>query len=438
MSLGRKLARLGSAGPGSKAPGGQEAPNPPESTVIREDSDESPDGRWDAFRDALRSKGAREEARSRTRVVAPMELPGEMLATDDGPLHRILHQASLDDAYEGVVHRSVHSVEPAALARFALDPTLEDVDPTRLVFLDTETTGLAGGAGTVPFLVGVAYTTNEAMVVEQWLLRRFGEETPILRRLAEVLENASALVTYNGKSFDWPLLRARYVLSRMPIPKVERHLDLVHGARRLLGPRLDSVRLCDVERALLDFERTGDLHGSEIPEIFLEFQRTGTHPDMPRVLRHHALDLRALPAVLVKFASWMSEVEKPTEALDRLACARVVARSGHDDSSRRFVTSMMDDVPESVAAMGALISAKQARLAGDVDAERVSLELAVSAAPDDDVRHHALLALAKHLEHRAKDFSAALEVARRAHAIVDDETSERRLLRLERRAAKAG
>lgn len=439
MSISRKLGRLGSAGPGSK-PSFASASSPVPANVLASETheaDESEDSRWDAFRSALRAKAVREEKRTAAPAQAPMELPCTTETTAHGPLHRFLKVDSIDGDYCGVPHRALTGLDPQAMARFALDESFTDVDPMRLVFLDTETTGLAGGAGTVPFLVGVAYANDGGMHTEQWLLRRFGEEAPILHRLAEVLENASALVTYNGKSFDWPLLRARYVLARIPLPRIARHLDLVHGARRLLRSRLPTVRLMDVEREMLGFVRSGDIDAAAIPEIFLHFQRTGVHPEMPRIIEHHALDLRSMPAILVRFCAWMSAEVVPQHLDDRLACAQVAARSGHDDSARKLVSTMLEAAPDELAAVGALLEARQARRALDLDGERASLERAVGAARDDDVRHHAWLELSKFSEHRAKDLVAALVAARAALAILDDDANARRVERLDRRLARA-
>lgn len=433
MSLGRKLGRLSSAGPGSR-PADALAEKPSPATV---EEAERPDDRWDAFRAALRSKAAREERRPQPQAVPVAPLPGEVLTTEHGPLHRIHASHGLDQAHGDVRFETLLGVDPSAVARFALDESFVDADPSRFVFLDTETTGLAGGAGTVPFLVGVAYLRDGKLEVEQWLLRRFGEERPILERLGEILADASALVTYNGKSFDWPLLRTRYVLHRRPLPPIARHLDLVHGARRLLARRLQSVRLQDVERELLGFVREDDIDAALIPSIFLEFQRQGAHPDMERVLRHHAMDLTAMPAMLARFAAFLGERERPADALDRLSCASVVARSGHDAESRRFVQSLVADADGEVAAHGSLVAARQARRAGDVDAERASLERAVAEAREDEVAVHARLELAKHFEHRARDFARALEHSVEAARLSDDPAIGHRIERLRKRLERS-
>src|SRR5690606_10056066 len=144
-------------------------------------------------------------------------------------------------------------------------------DPRRALYLDTETTGLAGGAGTVAFLVGLSFLEDGDLVTEQFLLRRMGEEAAIVARLSERIEQASMLVSFNGKSFDVPLLRTRAVMSRMPALPERPHLDLVHVARRLHKRRLGSCNLTTIEQRILGFRRQGDIPSSEIAPRYAHF-----------------------------------------------------------------------------------------------------------------------------------------------------------------------
>ena len=119
--------------------------------------------------------------------------------------------------------------------------------------LDTETTGLSGGTGTLPFLIGTArFEDDGRFLVEQLFLRRPGEEAPMLHWLASQLAATTCLVTYNGKSFDWPLLRSRFVMNRVPVPPLPPHLDLLHCARRVFARRNLGARLTDTRKRLTD------------------------------------------------------------------------------------------------------------------------------------------------------------------------------------------
>ena len=153
-----------------------------------------------------------------------------------GPL---IFVASLWKAEHRVGRAAVHAgahASSAMLALLALDPALAQVAPSRALYIDTETTGLAGGAGTIPFLIGLAWfeADSATLVIEQLLLRELGEEAPMLERLAERASRASMWVSYNGKSFDLPRLRARLVLERLPALETLPHLD--HRACGPAGP----------------------------------------------------------------------------------------------------------------------------------------------------------------------------------------------------------
>jgi uncharacterized protein len=182
------------------------------------------------------------------------QVPGEDVPTPLGAVRATLTEWPLGYCHGSAPIARAHAIEPRVIAALALDPSLLDVDTKRLLFLDTETTGLAGGTGTLAFLVGLGWFEDRAFVVEQLLLTKPGEETPLLTELARRLQAASAIVTFNGKSFDWPLLRTRFVMNRMSAPAPP-HLDLLHMARRVYRQRLSSLKLKAVEEAVLDLER---------------------------------------------------------------------------------------------------------------------------------------------------------------------------------------
>jgi uncharacterized protein len=165
--------------------------------------------------------------------------------------------------------------------------------PAKWAFLDTETTGL--GSGACAFLAGVGSIDPGGFRLRQFFLRDYGEEPSLLWRLAEYLSQFDALVTYNGRSFDQPLLEGRYRLARTPHPFARLpHLDLLFGARRLWKLRLDSCRLIDLETRILGVERQGDLPGDLIPYYYFEFQRTHQALRLIPIFHHNALDILTL------------------------------------------------------------------------------------------------------------------------------------------------
>jgi len=179
-------------------------------------------------------------------------------------------------------------------------------DPSQWLFLDTETTGLAGGSGTYAFLVGLAWWDGGGLQVEQFFMRDFSEEHSLLLALDERMAERRVLVTFNGKSFDWPLLETRFRMTRAIAPRIPAaHLDLLHPARQLWRPRLGSVRLAELEKHVLqtsagsrlDWTRDFDVDSSMIPEIYFNFVRGGYADPLVPVFHHNQMDLRGLAAL---------------------------------------------------------------------------------------------------------------------------------------------
>src|SRR5207249_191937 len=193
-------------------------------------------------------------------------------------------------------------------------------DPAKWLFLDTETTGLSGGTGTYAFLVGLAWWEAGGLQVEQLFLRDFAEEHSILHELAQRLSERPVLITFNGKTFDWPLLENRFTMTRsIPAPKLAAHLDLLHPARALWKLRLGSVRLAELERKVLDPARLGwtrddDVPSSLIPQFYFDYLRGGPPGPLAGVVRHNQMDLRGLAALFGKINGLLSEHGERDEA----------------------------------------------------------------------------------------------------------------------------
>src|ERR1022692_791097 len=196
-------------------------------------------------------------------------------------------------------HRRHGSVDVSDLAELPADlldslsgGAIPSSEPARWAFLDTETTGLAGGTGTCAFLVGVGSIEAAGFRLRQFFMRDYGEEPSMLARLAEHLAQFDVLVTYNGKAFDQPLLETRYRMARAPHPFDRmQHLDLLFGARRLWRLRLESCRLVELENQILGVERQGDLPGEMIPYCYFGYLRTLRAFELVPIFHHNALDI---------------------------------------------------------------------------------------------------------------------------------------------------
>ncbi len=361
-------------------------------------------------------------------------LVGKELQTEHGSVHVIEQLLEPDHHHGKVPVRCALASDPSIVAELALDSAMSEVDVERLLILDTETTGLSGGTGTVPFLVGLAWFEDGVLRLEQLLLKGFGQEVPLLHRLSQRLASASCLVTYNGKSFDWPLLRTRFVMNRVAAPPVPAHLDLLHCARRVLKPRIKELRLVDVEMQLLGFYREGDVDGSEIPGIYLRFLRGADPATLCPVLEHNANDLIALASIMGRLAQHFESVQPADDPRDHLAYAKLAARAKDQDRAMRFAhAAACGGGGDEVSVDAFMLTARLARRKGDPQAASEALHQALEAAFDDTTESQIHLALAKLYEHQLRDLERALHHARRTVEAEGEEPQARRLARLERR-----
>ncbi len=179
----------------------------------------------------------------------------------------------------------------------------------KMIFLDTETTGLSGGTGTLAFLVGIARFDDEGLKLTQFLVEDPSEEQAMLLQFTNQTEDVEAVITFNGKSFDMPLLKSRYVLNRMPIHFGEwGHLDLLHLARRIWRQRLASRSLKDLEHEILHIPRSEDeVPGWMIPEIYFNYLRSGDASQIANVVYHNAMDIVSLAALYFAITQMLDE-----------------------------------------------------------------------------------------------------------------------------------
>src|SRR5436309_1399931 len=234
---------------------------------------------------------------------------------------------------------------PRGRSRSALE------DPEKWLFLDTETTGLAGGTGTYAFLIGLAWWDAGGLQAEQFFMRDFAEEHALLHELSQRVAERPVLVTFNGKSFDWPLLENRFTMTRsIAVPKLEAHLDLLHPARALWKLRLGSVRLVELERHVLDAPRLGwhrenDVSSALIPQFYFDYLRGGPVEPLAAVVRHNQMDLRGLAALFGKINALLSQQTDAAveiESLDLFGLSRFFQRRGENDRAHSACTQALE------------------------------------------------------------------------------------------------
>src|SRR6266850_970979 len=296
-------------------------------------------------------------------------------------------------------------------------------DPEKWLFLDTETTGLAGGTGTYAFLIGLAWWDAGGLQIEQFLMRDFTEEYSILHELSERAAERPVLVTFNGKSFDWPLLENRFTMTRsIAVPKLAAHLDLLHPARALWKLRLGSVRLVELERHVLDartlgWHREEDVLAALIPQHYFDYLRGGPAEPLAAVVRHNQMDLRGLAALVGKIDALLTSGDgDEVDSLDLFGLSRYLQRRGNSQRAHFACTQAIDlGLPKEYDRQARRELALSAKRRGEHEqAAKLWHELAA----DESLGIYACVQLAIYYERRAKGLETALEFARLALAKV--------------------
>ena len=316
-------------------------------------------------------------------------------------------------------------------------------DIRRCLFLDTETTGLSGGAGTVAFLVGVGWVEGDALVIEQLMLREYADEPELIDRLSQRMAGFDSVCTYNGRNFDMPLLEARFTMNRMRDRwKTLENLDLLYPSRRAWKLRLGSCRLCNIETEVLGMAREDDLPGSEVPARFFQFMKTGEEALLDDIVRHNRQDIATLAKLLVRLCAVNDRPDLITDQRDQFSMGKSLERQGELKPAREMYRASARPRPA-----GTLAALSGERIAGSANwrlyalcrksgdwagAENVLIQMLRRRQMPGTV----CVELAKLCEHRRKDYSRALEYARQSALYPDGETAEqleKRLNRIQRK-----
>jgi uncharacterized protein YprB with RNaseH-like and TPR domain len=417
MSLRSKLTRLGAPAPAT-APAAAREPTPGKSelsgsapgdatlTAERRDTLEE-------LRRRMQALLGTEETRSPARGAEPhagaleaepqwpaFELPFEPVDRAGEVLWQRLEVLGPSARVGRVPLDAAAAASPEMLALLGLDPTLAGCDPRRALYLDTETTGL-GGSGALAFLVGLCwFDASRGWILEQLLLRSPGDEPALLERVAELVEDCSLLVTFNGKSFDRPLLETRRLMNRMsPLP-LRPHLDLLSVGRRLHKRRLGSCRLIHLESEVLGWVRNEeDVPGAEIPSRYAHFLRTGDGEALRAVVDHNAWDVVSMAALVGLYGEPLPELH----CEDLVSLARTLRRAGDYDRALHVADVAVANGagPAGLRARGDIAKARGDKALALRDYEALCAEV-----DDPAVR----LELAKLYEHHLGEPSTALEL----------------------------
>lgn len=203
------------------------------------------------------------------------------------------------------------NVELAGLLNQPRLPGEPKVRCQRQVYIDTETTGLSGGSGTLAFLVGMAVLDENAILLSQFLITRFAAESCMLTAFAQSLTDNDRLVSYNGKSYDLPLLATRYRMHSLSHPLEQLpHVDLLHPTRRLFRRQWPDCRLTTLEKKLLGFKRRNDLPGAEAPAAWFSYIRHGQGENLIKVVTHNQHDILSLAAAHTRLSEAIEQPQR--------------------------------------------------------------------------------------------------------------------------------
>lgn len=278
-------------------------------------------------------------------------VPGRFLETHGGNTF-LIEEEFPHDYIHGEVGLRI-STKPQVIAEWAGELHIIEQQPEAYAFLDTETSGLAGGTGTFAFLIGVGRYTQTGFQLAQFFMRDPFEEPAMLVALEEFLAPCQTIVSFNGKAFDVPLLNTRYTLQGWKSPfKNLGHVDLLHLARRLWRDRLPSRTLGNLEVQILHASRTDEeIPGWMIPQLYFDYLRDGDARPLKRVFYHNAMDVVSLAALLNYTSSFLENpvARSADEYVDLAAVARLMEDLGHiDEAARLYETCIQSELPERV------------------------------------------------------------------------------------------
>jgi uncharacterized protein YprB with RNaseH-like and TPR domain len=303
--------------------------------------------------------------------------------------------------------RGVSDLSMKAVSLLANNSDMMHFDYTNGLFLDTETTGLAGGTGTLPFLIGMGWFDRESFVIQQIFVRDFTEERASLSFLLDLLKTKRFLVTFNGKAFDIGLLSTRLIMNRFHDSLSGlAHLDLLHPSRRLLGHRTDNNRLVTLEETILGIRREGDLPGSEIPQRYFNWLRTRDARYMADVFEHNRLDVLSMVTLTIHLSELLhaSHSIDVNEHHDLIAASRLLLDRGKIQEARGILEPLIYSGNLSVACESRKILSLIFKRAGLWDEAINVWEMMIA---DDPGNIFATEELAKWYEHKKRDFKKA-------------------------------
>ncbi len=366
--------------------------------------------------------------------------PAPLVAEPEAPFLVKEFSYALDGRYGKVRLGDWLALKADTLAVIAGSDEFAAIDPAGMLFFDSETTGLAGGTGTVPFMLGFGYFADQAFQVRIFVLLSLEKEGEFLEAVARFLEQGgfSAVATYNGKAFDFPLLETRYILQRQRFPlRGLPHLDFLFPARTIWRNTFDSRKLGYLGEMLLGLSREDDIEGSDIPALYFSFLRSQAFSLIEPVVEHNAMDLVGLAAVVLLGALYLDDYSLTGDGGEIFGLGRLCERAGLLEKAEAFYK-----VAREVSARSEVAVLATRRLSLLLKKKKLFSEaLALWQQLADGHDAQAQRELSVHFEHRERDFAMALTYVEKAIAgggltPARQQEMEKRLQRLQQKIAR--
>lgn len=375
-------------------------------------------------RSQAQSKAALSERQARGNRELADTLSGEEIENEHGRFFLVSQVVRGQSPHGHHSIREAYRFDTTAAGMLANNPLISEFNTEDALFLDTETTGLSGGTGTMAFLIGLGWFEEGHFQVRQILARDFGEEKAALAYLQEIAARKKFLITFNGKAFDVNLLSTRFILNRLKSELASMpHLDLLHPSRRILGHRLENCRLVTLEEEILGVTREGDIPGWEIPQRYFDWLRRRSPGLLADIFEHNRLDvisMATLTAHLVEILTAQAMV-KYTHADDYLAAARLHLKQANPGGVHKILDVFeMDTCSEYSLDSKKKLAQLYKRTGRTQDAVRIWQQMAAC----EPVEFYAVSELAKHLEHREKDYNRARNLIESALTAVNTFSAE--------------
>ncbi len=346
-------------------------------------------------------------------------LEGEIISTPLGSA--FVKTIEFDVQFQhGIVQLGqVEEISPYFLKLAGKDENLLQLDLSKTMFFDTETTGLAGGSGTYIFLLGMGFFSDDKFIIKQFFMRDFPEEPAMLHLIHEHLENFSSFISFNGKSFDMPLLKTRFTYHRIKSQLDDLpHLDLLHAARRIWKRRLTDCSLSSLEQQILHVSRTSDIPSYLIPHTYFEYLRTKNAHPIKKIFYHNEIDILSLVSLTIL----LNNIHKqPTEVLpdrvDLLTLARHYENTNQWQNNISIYQTLLAE--ENNRAMRRELNLKLSYCHKHLGEWEQAALLWQELTTSSGFVFEAYEELAKYYEHRTSDLNAAEQIVAKALASLE-------------------